>query len=500
MCEGIDSVASALRAAREAAEFLNSHAAEADGAGCGAVLTALAEVRDMLTAANAGFLRRFDAAGGHRADAHPTSSSWLADKCRMTRRAAKAEVRQMRVYAGRPVLHQALADGDLSDSWVGSIADWTRKLPAGMRAETDKILVAAAAAGADLPALATIAGAAVEQWRQQQPDADRDRFDHHDRYLALGTTFGGAGVIRGDLTPECAAALTAVLEALGKRRGPADDRSARQRDHDALQEALEMLLAARLVPERAGAPTQAIVHIPIGQLRDIPGAGELEDEWLRARLGEGEPGYLDGKDAQAAACDAQTVPVVTGRADMSVIDKLIALAHASCCGGHCQAVPGPGPGSGPGGLSAEAWRAHRYAIARLAIDFVSGPGGIASYLRTGLLPHPYNGPSLPLDIGESETIPGPLRRAVILRDQHCAFPGGCRAPAAASDVHHIIHQEDGGPTSLRNLALYCKFHHKICIHRWGWQVILHPDGTTEARSPDGTQILHSHAPPLADPA
>jgi hypothetical protein len=169
MCEEIDSVASALRAAREAAEFLNSQAAaQADGAGCGEVLTALAEVRDKLTAANAGFLRRFDAAGAHRADAHPTSSSWLADKCRMTRRAAKAQVRQMRVYAGRPVLHAALAAGDLSESWADSIADWTRKLPAEMRAETDKILVAAAAAGADLPALATIAGAAVERWRQQQ--------------------------------------------------------------------------------------------------------------------------------------------------------------------------------------------------------------------------------------------------------------------------------------------------------------------------------------------
>jgi hypothetical protein len=37
--------------------------------------------------------------------------------------------------------------------------------------------------------------------------------------------------------------------------------------------------------------------------------------------------------------------------------------------------------------------------------------------------------------------------------------------------------------------------HETCIHRWGWQVILHPDGTTEARSPDGKQVLHSHAPP-----
>jgi hypothetical protein len=240
-----------------------------------------------------------------------------------------------------------------------------------------------------------------------------------------------------------------------------------------------------------------VVHIPLSGLRQLPGAGDLEDDWLRARLGQAEPGYLDGKDAEAAGCDALTVPVVTGRADLRVIGKLIALAHATCCGQHCQA----GAGQPPGGLSPQAWQAHRYAIARLAIDFVSGPSGIAAVLRTGLLQRPFSTPSLPLDIGVSKTIPGRLRRAVALRaGGHCEWPAGCDAPAAACDVHHIIHQEHGGPTALRNLGMYCEFHHETCIHRRGWQVTLHPDGTTEARSPDGRQVLHSHPPPLADSA
>jgi hypothetical protein len=54
-------------------------------------------------------------------------------------------------------------------------------------------------------------------------------------------------------------------------------------------------------------------------------------------------------------------------------------------------------------LSPAAWAALRYAIARLAVDFVSGPNGLASALRTGLLQAPYNTPSLPLDIGYSES-------------------------------------------------------------------------------------------------
>ncbi len=475
------SVAEALRMAGAGLGYLNSSAGdELDPAALGEVLTTLGDLQGRLAAAHAAFLRRFDAANAHDADGYGSSSAWLAAKGRMTRRDARASVRQMRQFSERPGLHEAVAAGDLSQSWAGAIIRWTRKLPAEMREVTDKILLQAAAAGASLEDLATIAAAAIEQWRSAQPDPEDD-FDFRDRYVKLGLTFGGAGVIRGDLTPECAAAVTAVIEALGKRRGPEDDRSEGQRFHDALAEACHLLLRARLVPDRAGADTQVIALLPISQLRQMPGAAELEDAWLRARLGEGTDAataYLTGKDAEVAACDALTVPVVTGHADMTVIDKIIALSAA-----------------GPLPLSAEARQAHRYAIARLAVDFVSGPGGLASALRTGLLEHPYSTPSLPLDIGFSDSIPGHIRRAVMLRDQHCAWPGGCDRPASASDVHHIRHKSDGGETSVHNCGLFCEFHHETCIHRWGWQVTLHPDGTTEARSPDGRLVLRSHAPP-----
>jgi hypothetical protein len=61
-------------------------------------------------------------------------------------------------------------------------------------------------------------------------------------------------------------------------------------------------------------------------------------------------------------------------------------------------------------------------------------------------------------------------------------------------VHHITHKKDGGHTAVRDCVLLCEFHHDVCIHRNGWQIILHPDGGTQARGPDG-QILRSHAPP-----
>jgi hypothetical protein len=301
--------------------------------------------------------------------------------------------------------------------------------------------------------------------RQQRPDDDDDHFD--ERLVRLGTTFGGAGAIRGDLTPECTAAISAVFDALGKKRGTDDHRTQDQRYHDALQEACQLLIRARMIPDRAGADTTAIVHIPFSQLRDLPGASGLEDAFRRARLGE--PGYLSGKDAEVAACDAMVVPVVVGHADMTGIDTIIELTLA--------AAGRAAPGQARCGMSPGAWQAHRYAIARLAADFVSGPGGLAAALRTGLLTPPFNTPSLPLDIGHSESIPASIRRAVTLRDKHCAWPGGRDRPPAACDVHHLHHKKDGGQTSVTGCGLFCGYYHDIAIHRRGWQVILHPDGT-----------------------
>jgi len=345
-------------------------------------------------------------------------------------------------------------------------------------------------------------------------------------------------VIRGDLTPECAAAVQAVLDALGKKAGPEDTRTDGQRFHDALQLGCELLIRAKMVPDRAGADTHVDVHIPFAELRQNPGAPEAEEVWLRGTAGE--PGYLTGTDAAAAACDSRQTPVVTGHADMRAVDTIIAVALAAA--GITLDGAGPtlagddasdpdgrpddtddddaGPEGDAGGgrswgttrrgaptaraasrarararqrFTPDALQALRYAIARLALDFVSGPNGIAAWLRTTLLAPPYNTPSVPLDIGYSDSIPGSIRRAVQLRDRGCAWPR-CGRPAAWCDVHHLTHKADGGKTSVTDCVLLCQFHHDICIHRQGWRLTLHPDGTTTAYGPQG-QVLHSHSPP-----
>ena len=324
--QGLGSVAEALRMTRAGLDYLNGPGAgELDAASYGLVLRSLGEIEATFTAAHASVLARFDAADAHDSDGYGNSAAWLMAMTDMTRPDARARVRRMRLLRGQPEMAAALADAEISKSQALAIAEWTRKLPAELRAETITILVQAARAGASLDDLRIIAGVALQRWRASRPDADEDGFD--DRYVQAATTFGGAGVIRGNLTPECAAAVQAVLEALGKKAGAEDPRTEGQRFHDALQAGCELLIRAKMVPDRAGADTHVAVHIPFPELRQHPGAPEAEEVWLRGTAGE--PGYLTGKDAEAAACDAVAEPVVTGHADMRVVDKIIALALAA---------------------------------------------------------------------------------------------------------------------------------------------------------------------------
>ena len=69
--------------------------------------------------------------------------------------------------------------------------------------------------------------------------------------------------------------------------------------------------------------------------------------------------------------------------------------------------------------------------------------------------------SEPLDIGRAtRVVPASMRRAVIARDRHCTYAGCDRRPRWC-DAHHIRHWADGGPTSVSNLKLLCRYHHTL---------------------------------------
>jgi hypothetical protein len=349
----------------------------------------------------------------------------------------------------------------------------------------------------------------------------------------------------------------AVLEALGKKAGPEDVRSLPQRLHDALEEGCRRLVGSGCLPDRAGQPTQIQYHITLDQLLGRHGgpseqAGAKAPRWLRdlnpgpdsgigtgpggglgglgtslgtslggalsagldgaaawaagRATGDGRPGWiLDPVTAAAYACDAQIAPIVTGHVDRVAVAlavrKFLAAAQSPPRGPHDCTVDGCDPAQ----CTTADHRDRRpvpFTLDELmdlflqqSIEVLSGPTGLAAHLRAAAGGPAACGASLPLDVGAATaTIPPHLRRAVISRDRHCAFPG-CHQPPAACQVHHLIPRSEGGTTSLGNMVLLCSFHHLIAIHRWGWTLALNRDGTTTATSPDGQRTFHSHSPP-----
>ena len=95
----------------------------------------------------------------------------------------------------------------------------------------------------------------------------------------------------------------------------------------------------------------------------------------------------------------------------------------------------------------------------------------------------------------TRTIPPALRRALQHRDRGCRFPG-CALPFGQG--HHIRHWAHGGPTTLSNLALLCRRHHRA-VHEEGYQVERQADGDLRFRRPDG-RPLPQVPPPAAVPS
>jgi hypothetical protein len=72
----------------------------------------------------------------------------------------------------------------------------------------------------------------------------------------------------------------------------------------------------------------------------------------------------------------------------------------------------------------------------------------------------------PLNIGrKTRAIPPAMRRALRTRDKGCRFPG-CTHQYLI-DGHSIKHWSDGGETSLDNLVLLCRHHHRL-VHEGGF--------------------------------
>ena len=169
-----------------------------------------------------------------------------------------------------------------------------------------------------------------------------------------------------------------------------------------------------------GAGQGAAAHIHFTELLAMDQDSVLQDKWIadyRARwaahraaasAGPSDGGaWLTGDAARAIACDAMIVPVVTGDLDPGALEDLVGLCVRYDQARHGGPDPARAPdgqpdaegdGTADGGTAETLGRLEQQILARV-IQIISGPGGLASFLRRSLLGKPLAGPSLPLDVG-----------------------------------------------------------------------------------------------------
>jgi hypothetical protein len=101
---------------------------------------------------------------------------------------------------------------------------------------------------------------------------------------------------------------------------------------------MRRLIAAGLLPERAGQPVKAWVHISLADLLLLDADSALQEQWtahvreqwaarraFASETGSEGGAWLDGDAAEAVTCDAAMAPIVTGDVNIDALEDLVRL-------------------------------------------------------------------------------------------------------------------------------------------------------------------------------
>jgi hypothetical protein len=381
--------------------------------------TAAAEAR--LVARRAELLREAELRGLKDRTRASSTERWLRDRYHWTTRTATARLRETDLVLGQPVVHEALAAGQLTAEQATVIADALDQVD-----RLDRVSVVEKADAAAL----LLDQAELLDPRDLQV-VGRELVEHLTRTPSVDDPADAAAVAREQEAAE-AAAQAGETNTLTVRRMP--DGTVRGR--------------FSLQPVDAPALTDWLTRAD----QPHPGCDGFEDDRPRdQRRGDHLAATLrgaartdPGQRAARKRPDTATVLVTT---------TLEALREG---------LAGVGMLATGGTLSAAELR-------RLACD-------------AGIIPAVLGGPSKVLDLGRSRRdFNRAQRRAMTIRDRGCIAPGCDRAPAACR-AHHQWEWADGGPTDLDNGALLCQFHHQQ-VHRQGWRVTLAANGYPQLTPP-----------------
>ncbi len=392
------------------------------------------EVADLLVAVNrlgAELTRRvevFDRRGLAIDDASRSTAGWLRTFGRLSASAASACVKRARLSGRLPALTQAAADGDISPDHLDRVTRLADRVGVEVAAQADQVL-ADSARHLDPTTLGRLCDRIVAHVDPDgaQPDAAAD-------FARRGITlspFDGMVLVRGQLDPDGGAALVTALNALMGPPVAGELRSPAQRRADALVELARGALRDGEVPTVGGVRPQVAVLIPAQRL-----AGQDQDTDSDTTMSDSSAS--DGAGLRDSG-RSWMVDLVAPAWLEWVGDVPDVVARRIAC-------------------DADVWR--------VLVDPAT---------------------SQPVDVGRTHRlVPVWLRKALHARDRGCRFPG-CHTPAAWTDGHHLHHWADGGPTSLTNIVMLCRFHH-VLVHEAGWTIEFDISrNIVTARRPDGTR-------------
>ncbi|MBK7534079.1 MAG: DUF222 domain-containing protein [Myxococcales bacterium] len=396
-------------------------------------------------------LQTFDAAGGWHRQGFGTCAHWLSWRVGWDLGTAREHLRVARALHTLPLVSEALSSGKISYSK-------TRAITRVATAATEAVLLGYAqhCTASQLETVCRKVGVLGA-------DAASKAARPHDseRYVAHTTTASGMVCVKACLRPDEAALLLQVLQqaAVDCTREPAEP-SAEVADVSAEAPAP----AERATDVSAETRSTTTARRPYNR---ADGLMALVHTYARGSSAERSPvelivtmpvALLQQTAATTSTTDsATTAPATTDLATTTFTDRGASLPVALTVESDLA-------------LSPQATR-------RLACDCGLVVATVAAATAN----------AEPLSVGrKTRTIPAALKRALLLRDRTCRFPG-CDHRLFL-EGHHLQHWADGGETSLPNLALLCSLHHSY-VHERGYRITQSATGALAFEDPQGRAVV-----------
>lgn len=376
------------------------------------LVTRVLRAQDRLHAGALDAIGAFDAADVAATSPHRTTKRWIELRTRTSPATASQLTRTARAVRDHlPATRDALGRGLISGQHAAAVVSVVSTVGVEHAVSAEPILLDLARQFA--PSVVREAAARIHQ-ALDPAGAEKALNDAHAKRGVRLSVGGAYGYLSGVLDLESTELLQSALMPLMAKNGPDDARTVTQLRADALLDLAKRGLDTGLDTQLGGERAHLSVVIDEDALRS--GAGSIILPWTGAAL--------PAATARRWSCDAQLTPILARR----------------------QAMPAGSPGDhGAGGNGSR------------------GPGAGQVSLGAGWLP---------LDVGRAaRTVTSAQTKALRVRDGGCVYPGCPRTPAFC-DAHHVQHWADGGATSLDNMVLVCRHHHRT-LHQGLWS--LSPD-------------------------